>query len=68
MRLPIDTREAILVPQEAVTHPFGLDYVSVGAAEPRDVLVQLGDRHEVDGATMVEVLAGLAEGDVLVLP
>jgi RND family efflux transporter MFP subunit len=68
VRLPIDTREAILVPQEAVTHRFGLDYVSVGAAEPRDVLVQLGDRHQVDGATMVEVLAGLAEGDVLVLP
>lgn len=68
VRLPIDRREAILVPEEAVTHRFGLDYVRVGDEEPREVVVQPGELHDVDGTPMLEILAGLSEGDVVVLP
>jgi RND family efflux transporter MFP subunit len=68
VRLPIDRREAVLVPEEAVTHRFGLDYVRVGDEEPREVVVQPGELHDVDGTPMLEILAGLSEGDVVVLP
>ena len=68
VRLPIDRREAILVPEEAVTHRFGLDYVRVGDEEPREVVVQPGELHDVNGTPMLEILAGLSEGDVVVLP
>lgn len=68
VRLPIGTRSAILVPEGAISHRFGLDYVRLGTGDPREVVVQVGDRHEVDGAPMVEILAGISEGDVVVLP
>jgi hypothetical protein len=68
VRLPIGTRDAILVPAEAITHRFGLDYLRVGDTDPREVVVQIGESHDIDGQGMVEILAGLAEGDVVVLP
>jgi RND family efflux transporter MFP subunit len=68
VRLPIGTRDAILVPEEAITHRFGLDYLSVGETDPREVVVQIGESHDIDGQAMIEILAGLAEGDVVVLP
>jgi RND family efflux transporter MFP subunit len=68
VRLPIGTRDAILVPAAAIPHRFGLDYVSVGETDPREVVVQIGDRHDIDGQVMVEILAGLADGDTVVLP
>jgi RND family efflux transporter MFP subunit len=68
VRLPIGTREAILVPEAAITHRFGLDYLRIGDGTVREVVVQIGDRHDIDGAAMIEILAGLAEGDTVVLP
>lgn len=65
VRVPIGTRSALLVPQAAVRQRFGLDFVTVNGAE-RSVV--LGQRHIVDGATMVEVLSGIAAGDAVVLP
>jgi RND family efflux transporter MFP subunit len=68
VRLPIGTRRAILVPEAAVSHRFGLDYLRVDPDDPRELVVQLGDRHTVDGMAMVEILAGLSVGDSVVLP
>lgn len=68
VRLPIGTREAILVPEAAITHRFGLDYLRVGDTDPRDIVVQVGDRHHMDDTVMVEILAGLSDGDTVVLP
>lgn len=68
VRLPVGTRDAVLVPEDAITHRFGLDYLRVGATAPREVVVQIGDRHDIDGQPMIEILAGLAEGDTVVLP
>jgi RND family efflux transporter MFP subunit len=68
VRLPIGTRDAILVPEAAISSRFGLDYLRVGADTPREIVVQLGERHVIDGQAMVEILAGLAAGDSVVLP
>ncbi len=68
VRLPIGERPAILVPQEALDHRFGLDYIRVGEDDPRERVVQIGDTHMIDGAPMVEILAGIADGDTVVLP
>jgi RND family efflux transporter MFP subunit len=68
VRLPIGLRDAILVPETALTHRFGLDYLSIGETDPRDIVVQVGDRHEIDGQPMIEILAGLSDGDTVVLP
>lgn len=68
VRLPIGTRDAILVPEAAISSRFGLDYLRVGADTSREIVVQLGERHVIDGQAMVEILAGLAAGDSVVLP
>lgn len=63
-------RRAILVPRSLVLTRFGLDYVRVATpAGPVDVVVQLGQVSAADqGATTVEVLAGLKPGDGLIQP
>ncbi|GAA5075396.1 efflux RND transporter periplasmic adaptor subunit [Roseibacterium beibuensis] len=68
VRLPIGSREAFLVPEAALDHRFGLDYLSLGGNDPREHVVQVGDTHVVDGETMVEILAGVSAGDIVVLP
>lgn len=52
-------RPAIVIPREAVSRRFGLDYVNVHNSGP--VVVQLGQA--VDDS--VEVLSGLRDGDVV---
>ncbi|MFC4669568.1 efflux RND transporter periplasmic adaptor subunit [Seohaeicola nanhaiensis] len=68
VRLPVGTTEALVVPEGAVQSRMGLDFVTVAAADgtPRERAVVLGQRHELDGAQVVEVLSGLTEGDRLV--
>ncbi|WP_075217116.1 efflux RND transporter periplasmic adaptor subunit [Mongoliimonas terrestris] len=65
VRVPIGSREALLVPQAAVVTRSGLDFVrvqtSTGTAERT---VVLGEARGGD----VEVLTGLAGGDEVVLP
>jgi RND family efflux transporter MFP subunit len=65
VRLPIGEREALLVPTDAVSRRFGLDFLTVEGAER---VVVLGGRHELDGMAMVEVLSGLAAGETVVRP
>ena len=60
-------REALVVPQRYVYRRFGLDYVRL--ADGTEVVVRLGapqPRAQIDGG--VEVLSGLAAGDVVALP
>jgi hypothetical protein len=67
VEVPVGERPALLIPREAVTTRGGLDFVTVqeGDAEvDRAVLLA-----ETSGsAALVEVLTGLAPGDVVVTP
>ena len=65
VRLPIGTRAALLVPETAVSHRFGLDFLTVAGSERT---VVLGRRHDIDGTSMVEVLSGLSAGETVVTP
>ena len=62
VRLPVGQRQALLVPEAAVSFRGGLDFVRAGGAERA---VVLGGRHVIDGQPMVEVLSGLRPGDEL---
>ena len=63
VRLPIGTRQAILVPEAAVSTRSGLDFVTVATPEGRIArTVVTGAR--ADG--QVEIVTGLAAGDVVV--
>ncbi|PTR18490.1 RND family efflux transporter MFP subunit [Cereibacter azotoformans] len=67
VRLPVGTREALLVPEAAVSRRAGLDFVTVageGGSVERTVVI--GQRHEAEGGAMVEVLSGLRPGDEVV--
>ena len=67
VRLPVDQRPALLVPEADVSHLSGLDFV--GVAGPDGAVartVVLGQSHVIDGTDMIEVMSGLVAGDVLV--
>lgn len=67
VRLPVGTRDALLVPPTAVRAHSGLDFVTTqGANGPVERAVVLGPHHLVDGVEMVEVISGLVAGDVVV--
>lgn len=67
VRLPVDERQALLVPEAAVQSRSGLDFVDLASAEgPVARTVVRGQRHMIDGAPMVEILSGLVPGDRLV--
>jgi RND family efflux transporter MFP subunit len=69
VRIPIGRRDAILVPQAAVTTRHGVDYVRLLADGAEiEVAVILGERFEEGAEPEVEILSGLAEGDRIVLP
>lgn len=65
VRVPVGTRQAMLVPANAVTSRSGIDTLRVtsGTGEIART-VMLGERYGSD----VEVLSGLAAGDTVVLP
>jgi hypothetical protein len=67
VRLPVDTRSALMVPETAVITRSGLDFVEVASSEgPVLRTVALGQRQSLDGAAMIEVLSGLVVGDRVV--
>jgi len=67
VRLPVDTRTALMVPEAAVVTRSGLDFVEIAAPEgPVLRTVVVGQRQTLDGQPMIEVLSGLVAGDRVV--
>lgn len=67
VRLPVDTRDALMVPETAVVTRTGLDFVEItGANGPIWRTIVPGQRQQIDGVAMVEVLSGLVAGDRVV--
>ena len=66
--LPVAQAQAIVVPADRVITRMGLDFVTVKGAdgEPVDRAVVVGERHDIDGVEMIEILSGLTEQDVMV--
>lgn len=60
--VPTASRAAIYVPESAITHRYGLNYVQLKSGE--EVVVETG----LADAQGIEVLSGLHEGDILVVP
>ena len=68
VRLPVDTREAILVPAAALERAAGLDFVTVETGDgPLRRVVVPGAEITRDGERWREILSGLAPGDTLVI-
>ena len=65
VRVPVGTRQALLVPANAVTSRSGIDTLRV-ASDGGEIArtVVLGEWHDGN----VEILSGLAAGDVVVVP
>ncbi|TCT44709.1 efflux RND transporter periplasmic adaptor subunit [Martelella mediterranea] len=70
VRVPIGERQALMVPETAVSTRHGLDFVSIalGNGEMREKTVITGKRETLDGKPMVEVLTGLNPGDEVITP
>lgn len=71
VQLPVGERMALLVPAQAVTNRFGIDFVMLeadGDSEGAGRAVIVGETVERDGAGFVEIVSGLASGDRVVLP
>lgn len=67
VRLPVGQRTALAVPEADVVNRSGLDFVSVqGPDGPVERAVVIGQRHEIDGKPMIEVISGLEAGDVVI--
>ncbi|MEM6462590.1 MAG: efflux RND transporter periplasmic adaptor subunit [Pseudomonadota bacterium] len=69
VRVPVGERNALLVPKQALTTRFGIDFVNVedGAAVVERAVVS-GTQVVHDGEDHVEILTGLKPGDRVVLP
>jgi RND family efflux transporter MFP subunit len=67
VRLPVGTRDALMVPMADVVTRTGLDFVGVqGATGAALRSIVPGEVHMVDGVEMVEVISGLVPGDVVI--
>ena len=66
VRLPVGSRETLMVPVTALVQHSGLDFVAVQAGAVTELrAVVPGQAQTVDGAAMVEILSGLQSGDVI---
>ncbi len=69
VRLPVGERQSILVPQSALSHRGGLDFVSVDTSEgPVERVVVPGMTIERGNISLREILSGLEVGDIVVVP
>ncbi|SDD74534.1 efflux RND transporter periplasmic adaptor subunit [Ruegeria marina] len=68
VRLPVARTQTVVVPQEAVSTRMGLDFVQVAPpdAPPTERVVVLGEKLQIDGRALVEVLSGLSGDEALV--
>jgi len=66
--ISVGHRQALLIPSAFLTTRFGLDYVSLRAADGsfRDTVVQVGQHLPFpDGTEGTEILSGLVSGDII---
>lgn len=64
VRLPVGQRLALMVPAGAVHTQSGLDFVAVRLGDKTVMrAVVPGQRQEIDGKPMIEIISGLAAGD-----
>lgn len=69
VEVPVGERQVLLVPERAVTVRSGIDFVKVSSADTEiERSVVVGERVEHESDVFVEVLSGLAAGDVVVIP
>lgn len=67
VKLPVASREAVMVPAELLLTHSGLDFVMVqGAAGPIERVVVPGGHSTIEGTEMVEILSGLSGGEEVV--
>ena len=69
VEVPVGERQAIIVPATALISRSGIDFVTV-AVEGKETAraVVTGEKTIADGKPMIEILTGLASGDMVVLP
>ena len=69
VRVPVGNRQALVVPETAVVHRSGLDFVQVQAGEQTiSRVVVPGEHMNVDGTPSVEILTGLVPGESVIVP
>jgi RND family efflux transporter MFP subunit len=69
VRVPVGSREALVLPAAAITHSSGLDLVELlSDGGSRIVTVVPGAVVMTPGGPMVEILSGLRPGDTVILP
>lgn len=69
VRLPVDSRQALMVPATAVKTRSGLDFVEIAGPDgPVLRAVVPGQRQTIAGRAMIEILSGLVAGDRLAAP
>lgn len=69
VELPVGERKALLVPANAVSNRFGIDFIRVTEADGEsERAVVIGEAVEKDGAPMVEVVTGLSAGERVATP
>jgi RND family efflux transporter MFP subunit len=69
VEVPIGVREALLVPQAAVSTRSGIDFVTIRTGDGTvERAVVPGEAMARDGTAMIEILTGLAPGDKVVTP
>lgn len=67
VELPVGERPALLVPTASLTNRAGIDFVAVREGEAIvERAVVAGETIAFDGAPKIEILSGLAAGDVVV--
>ena len=68
VRIPVDQREVITVPLNALSLRSGVDYVKL--AEPSNVAVPVitGEMFEGTSGKRIEILSGLSAGDKVIAP
>lgn len=69
VRVPVGERSALMVPATAVSTRSGIDFVTVVMEDTEtDRAVVLGEKIIRDDTPLVEVLSGLAPGDMVMIP
>jgi len=69
VELPIGDRNAFVIPRNALMTRFGIDFVSVSeGGKTTERTVVAGQPLEIGGVPSIEILTGLAAGDIVVTP